>query len=63
MHAHRGKAIVRAVLFDGDATLLDSYHPDTQAYVAMFHALGMRDSTCFGALFPFVVKLKVRFHS
>jgi HAD superfamily hydrolase (TIGR01509 family) len=29
------------VLFDWDGTLLDSYHADTQAYLAMFGALGI----------------------
>lgn len=30
------------MLFDWDGTLLDSYHADTQAYLAMFQALGIR---------------------
>ena len=29
------------VLFDWDGTLLDSYHADSQAYLAMFQALGV----------------------
>jgi len=33
---------IRAVLFDWDGTLLDSYHADAQAYLAMFQALGIR---------------------
>jgi len=32
---------IRAVLFDWDGTLLDSHHADTQAYLAMFRALGI----------------------
>lgn len=32
---------VRAVLFDWDGTLLDSYRADTQAYLKMFEALGI----------------------
>jgi phosphoglycolate phosphatase len=32
---------IRAVLFDWDGTLLDSYQADTQAYLKMFHALGI----------------------
>lgn len=31
----------RAVLFDWDGTLLDSYHSDARAYLAMFRALGI----------------------
>jgi len=37
----RSSAPVRAVLFDWDGTLLDSFHADTQAYLKMFHALGI----------------------
>jgi len=33
---------VRAVLFDWDGTLLDSYHADSQAYLEMFRSLGIR---------------------
>jgi phosphoglycolate phosphatase len=32
---------LRAVLFDWDGTLLDSYHADAQAYLRMFRALGV----------------------
>lgn len=32
---------VRAVLFDWDGTLLDSYRSDARAYLEMFHALGI----------------------
>ena len=32
---------LRAVLFDWDGTLLDSYHADTHAFLGMFHALGI----------------------
>ena len=35
------KTTLRGVLFDWDGTLLDSYHADTQAYLQMFHALGI----------------------
>jgi HAD superfamily hydrolase (TIGR01509 family) len=31
----------RAVLFDWDGTLLDSYEADLRAYLSMFHALGI----------------------
>ena len=31
---------VRGVLFDWDGTLIDSYHADSQAYLAMFRELG-----------------------
>ncbi len=41
MPAIIGKPALRAVLFDWDGTLLDSYHADAQAYLAMFHALGI----------------------
>ena len=33
------------MLFDWDGTLLDSYHADTQAYLAMFQALGINWGT------------------
>jgi len=33
---------VRAVLFDWDGTLLDSYHSDARAFLAMFRELGVR---------------------
>jgi HAD superfamily hydrolase (TIGR01509 family) len=32
---------IRAVLFDWDGTLLDSYEADLHAYLSMFHALGI----------------------
>ena len=32
---------LQAVLFDWDGTLLDSYHADSQAYLAMFAAMGV----------------------
>jgi phosphoglycolate phosphatase len=32
---------IRAVLFDWDGTLLDSYHADMQAYLGMFRVLGV----------------------
>jgi len=32
---------LRAVLFDWDGTLLDSYHADAQAYLQMFRTLGI----------------------
>ena len=34
-------APVRAVLLDWDGTLVDSYHADSRAYLAMFRALGI----------------------
>lgn len=36
------KIPARAVLFDWDGTLLDSYAADSRAYLAMFRALGIR---------------------
>ena len=41
MRALRGRAALHGVLFDWDGTLLDSYHADAQAYLGMFHALGI----------------------
>jgi len=41
MRALPGNSALRAVLFDWDGTLLDSYHADAQAYLAMFQALGI----------------------
>ncbi len=41
MRTPPGKMPIRGVLFDWDGTLLDSYHADTQAYLQMFHALGI----------------------
>jgi HAD superfamily hydrolase (TIGR01509 family) len=38
MHA---KSRLAGVLFDWDGTLLDSYHADSQAYLAMFRELGL----------------------
>jgi phosphoglycolate phosphatase len=35
------RAPLRAVLFDWDGTLLDSYQADARAYLAMFQALGI----------------------
>lgn len=32
---------LRAVIFDWDGTLLDSYHADSQAYLSMFRELGI----------------------
>lgn len=32
---------IRAVLFDWDGTLIDSYHADSQAYLHMFRVLGI----------------------
>jgi HAD superfamily hydrolase (TIGR01509 family) len=32
---------IRGVLFDWDGTLIDSYHADSQAYLAMFQELGL----------------------
>ena len=32
---------VRGVLFDWDGTLLDSYHADAQAFLGMFHEMGV----------------------
>jgi HAD superfamily hydrolase (TIGR01509 family) len=36
-----GKNEIRAVLFDWDGTLLDSYHADSQAYLALFRKMGI----------------------
>jgi HAD superfamily hydrolase (TIGR01509 family) len=33
---------LRGVLFDWDGTLIDSFHADSQAYLAMFRELGLR---------------------
>ena len=41
MRARFANTTIRGVLFDWDGTLLDSYHADSQAYLAMFHALGI----------------------
>lgn len=37
----KSKTRLLGVLFDWDGTLIDSYHADSQAYVAMFRALGL----------------------
>ncbi|HEY6946387.1 MAG TPA: HAD family hydrolase, partial [Candidatus Acidoferrum sp.] len=36
------KPCLRGVLFDWDGTLIDSYHADTSAYLAMFKEMGIR---------------------
>jgi len=38
----RNRHPIRAVLFDWDGTLLDSFHADSAAYLAMFQALGIK---------------------
>jgi pyrophosphatase PpaX len=35
------KSIIQGVLFDWDGTLLDSYHADSSAYLAMFREMGI----------------------
>jgi pyrophosphatase PpaX len=35
------KSAIRAVLFDWDGTLVDSYHADSSAYLAMFKQMGI----------------------
>jgi pyrophosphatase PpaX len=35
------KSSIRGVLFDWDGTLLDSYHADSSAYLAMFQEMGI----------------------
>jgi HAD superfamily hydrolase (TIGR01509 family) len=35
-------SLVRAILFDWDGTLLNSYEADLRAYLSMFHALGIK---------------------
>lgn len=35
------KTVLRGVLFDWDGTLIDSYHADSQAYLAMFRDMGV----------------------
>lgn len=37
----RSRISARAVLFDWDGTLLDSYRADARAYLEMFHAMGI----------------------
>ena len=39
--AKKGKCSVEGVLFDWDGTLIDSYHADTSAYLAMFQEMGI----------------------
>src|SRR5260370_16423625 len=39
--APRRKQPVEGVLFDWDGTLIDSYHADTSAYLAMFKEMGL----------------------
>ena len=39
--AARQRLSVKGVLFDWDGTLLDSYHADTSAYLAMFKEMGI----------------------
>ncbi len=39
--APRRKLPVEGVLFDWDGTLIDSYHADTSAYLAMFKEMGL----------------------
>jgi HAD superfamily hydrolase (TIGR01509 family) len=39
--AKRQKRQVEGVLFDWDGTLIDSYHADTSAYLAMFKEMGI----------------------
>ncbi len=38
---NRARISTRAVLLDWDGTLLDSYHSDARAYLAMFRSLGV----------------------
>jgi len=38
----RAKNGLAGVLFDWDGTLIDSYHADSQAYLAMFREMGLR---------------------
>src|SRR3974390_2443640 len=38
----RSKNGLAGVLFDWDGTLIDSYHADSQAYLAMFREMGLR---------------------
>jgi phosphoglycolate phosphatase len=39
--AKMGPEKIKGVLFDWDGTLIDSYHADSQAYLAMFQDLGL----------------------
>jgi HAD superfamily hydrolase (TIGR01549 family) len=38
---HSKQQSIQGVLFDWDGTLLDSYHADSQAYLAMFREMGI----------------------
>src|SRR5574341_1480269 len=40
-HSNSSAALVRAVVFDWDGTLHDSYYADATAYQEMFRALGI----------------------
>src|SRR6267378_1893423 len=40
--ANKQKRPVEGVLFDWDGTLINSYHADASAYLAMFKAMGIR---------------------
>ena len=39
--ANKQKRSVEGVLFDWDGTLIDSYHADSSAYLAMFKEMGI----------------------
>ena len=39
--AGKDKRVVEGVLFDWDGTLIDSYHADSSAYLAMFREMGI----------------------
>src|SRR5215472_1656575 len=39
--AGKKKCLLEGVLFDWDGTLIDSYHADTSAYLAMFKEMGI----------------------
>src|SRR6516225_1095054 len=39
--AAKPKPYLQGVLFDWDGTLIDSYHADTSAYLAMFKQMGI----------------------
>jgi len=41
MRRSGGATVLQGVLFDWDGTLLNSYHADAQAYLAMFAAMGI----------------------
>jgi len=42
----RAKNRLAGVLFDWDGTLIDSYHADSQAYLAMFREMGLEVAIC-----------------